>query len=218
MPYQGRGPAHPPTTSAPRPLNAAASHRMPYHSPNRDRGGSDHRGGWDHRGHDRDRWRDRDRNHFVFYGWAGYPYWPWWGWGYPFLNGYWDSNDDYDTQPASNYAASQYPEYAPSQYEKPSPDQSQPEEPSYTPWPYSQPAPSESQAAPAAIAEVPSTTLVFKDGRPNEQVHNYLLTSKTLSILDRNRRDIPVDQIDVAATARANQAAGVDFAIPGGGR
>jgi hypothetical protein len=187
---------------------------MPYHSPN----GGDHRGGWDHRRRNRDRDDDDDRDRFIFlsfFGSPGYPYWPWWGWGFPYMNGFWGSSADYDSQPASNYAASQYPEYAPSQYpsqyEEPQLGQSEPEDPSYTQWPDSEPAP-------ASAAEVPATTLVFKDGRPNQQIHNYMLTSTTLSILDRNRREIPVDQIDLAATAKANRAAGVEFSLPGGGR
>jgi len=139
------------------------------------------------------------------------------GWGYPYLNGYWNSYDDYDPQPASDYTASQYPEYQPNQYQESQPEQSEPERPSYTPGPQNQPTPSQSEPA-AAAPEIPATTLVFKDGRPNERVHNYLLTAKTLSILDRNRRDIPVDQIDLAATEEANRATGVEFAIPGGGR
>jgi hypothetical protein len=230
MPYQGRGLTPlAPTSAGPRQLNGA-SHRMPYHSPHGGdhRGDGDHRGGWDHRGRDRDHDHDRDHDRdlrFVFlnFGLAGYPYWPWWGWGYPYLNGFWnDDFDSYDAQPASNYAASQYPEYAPSQYqgqyEDPQPEQAEPERPSYTPRPSSQPAPSASEPAPAAAAEVPATTLVFKDGRPNQQIHNYLLTATTLSVLDRNRRDIPVDQIDLAATEKANRATGVEFSLPGGGR
>jgi hypothetical protein len=57
--------------------------------------------------------------------------------------------------------------------------------------------------------------VVFKDGRPNEHIHNYLLTATTLSVLDRQRRDIPVDQIDLVATVRMNHEAGVDFSLPG---
>jgi hypothetical protein len=193
---------------------------MPYHSPHNGdrRGGGDHRGGWDRGGRDRDHWRDRDRNHLLFYGWAGYPYWPWWGWGYPYLNGYWNSYDDYDAQPGSDYTASQYPQYDPNQYEDPQRAQPEPEQPSSSPWPYNQPAPANPQPATAAGSEIPATTLVFKDGRPNEQVRNYLMTAKTLTILDRNHRDIPVDQIDLAATEKVNRETGIEFAIPGGGR
>lgn len=229
MPYPGRGvrPVGPTMPGSGQRLNSI-SHRMPYHSP-RDGGRGDngwnHRGGDGNHGRDHDRWRDRDRDHRGFgfyglYGWAGYPYWPWWGWGYPYVLNDWDNwgdYDDYDSQPAGNYAASQYPEYMPGPYDDAPASQPEDQEPDYTPWPYSSPAPSASQPAPASAA-VPaaeaSVTLVFKDGRPNEKIHNYMLTSRTLSILDPHRREIPVDQLDLVATARLNREAGVDFSLP----
>jgi hypothetical protein len=61
-------------------------------------------------------------------------------------------------------------------------------------------------------------TLVFKDGRPAEQIHNYMLTRTTLYVQDERRREIPVDELDLAATVKANKAAGVDFQVPGGTR
>jgi hypothetical protein len=226
MPYGGGGlrPASPTSGGAPRRLNpAAVSHRMPYHSPH---GGEHHGDGWNHGGHDGGHGHDHDGHHHHYgyygvYGWAGYPWWPYYGWGYPYLSSYWPSywysSDNYDSQPASNYAASQYPEYAPGPYEETQPDQApeqpQPEEPSYTPWPYSKPAPDVPQAAAAPSSAAP-VTLVFKDGRPNERIQNYLLTAKTLSVLDQHRREIPVDQIDLGATAMVNRDAGVEFAVP----
>ncbi len=193
---------------------------MPYHSPY----GGDHRdNGWQHRGRDRDHDHHHDGFHHGFgvygvYGWAGYPYWPWWGWNYPFLTDSWDESD-YDSQPAGNYAASQYPEYTPGPYDDYPADQTEPQRPEYTPWPYSSPAPSPTQHEPSAPAALQApVTLVFKDGRPNEQIHNYLLTSTTLSVLDQRRRDIPVSQLDVEATVRANREAGIEFSLPGGGR
>lgn len=174
--------------------------------------GNLHRGGGgDHRHHDRDRF-----GFAGLYGWPGYPYLPW-GWGDPYLFDNWDYGDDYDSQPTSNYATSQYPEYPenmPGPYDQPSGDQPQSEQPAYTPWPYSRPAPVQSAPASNAPAAGETVTLVFRDGRPNEQIHNYLLTPNTLSVLDQHRQEIPVDQIDVAATARVNREAGVDFAVP----
>ena len=60
-----------------------------------------------------------------------------------------------------------------------------------------------------------AVTLVFKDGRPSEQIRNYMLTQTKLYVQDGRLRVIPLDQIDVAATQKANQDAGVDFQIPG---
>jgi len=58
-------------------------------------------------------------------------------------------------------------------------------------------------------------TLIFKDGRPAEHIHNYLLSRNTLTILDGRHRDIPVNQLDLAATENANRGAGIDFHLPG---
>jgi hypothetical protein len=61
----------------------------------------------------------------------------------------------------------------------------------------------------------PATTLIFNDGRPNAQVHNYALTPTTLYGLDDGDRiEIPISELDVAATVRANRSAGVDFSLP----
>jgi hypothetical protein len=59
-----------------------------------------------------------------------------------------------------------------------------------------------------------AVTVIFKDGRPSEQIHNYLLTSTTLTVLDHKYREIPLDQINVAATQATNQADGIDFRVP----
>ena len=72
-----------------------------------------------------------------------------------------------------------------------------------------------SQAEPEAEDAV---TLEFKDGRPAEQIHNYLLTRTTLYVQDGRRREIPVDELDLAATAKVNHEAGVDFQLPGAAR
>jgi hypothetical protein len=61
----------------------------------------------------------------------------------------------------------------------------------------------------------PTTTLIFNDGRPPLQVHNYALTASTLYALDgESRMEIPLSLLDVPATVAANGSAGVDFALP----
>jgi hypothetical protein len=70
---------------------------------------------------------------------------------------------------------------------------------------------------PAAIPDQPETTLLFKDGRPPQQVQNYAVTSTTLYVLDgERRRAIPLDEIDVPQTEKTNRDAGLDFEIPAG--
>jgi hypothetical protein len=71
------------------------------------------------------------------------------------------------------------------------------------------------QADNAPVSAQPATTLIFKDGRPPVQVHNYALTANTLYALDGDsRKEIPLSLLNVQATIEANRAAGVDFAVP----
>ena len=111
-----------------------------------------------------------------------------------------DNNDvPYQTQP--------YPPQPEDQPEPPPPPDPSPQQPNT-----SHRAPYGGAPSPAPAA--PPVTLVFKDGRPHEQIYNYLLTANTLTVLDQNRRDIPVSQIDVDATAKVNLQAGVTFSLP----
>jgi hypothetical protein len=58
-------------------------------------------------------------------------------------------------------------------------------------------------------------TLIFRDGRPPQQIHNYMLTKTTLTVVDGRRlREVPVADLDVSATEAANRNAGVVFALP----
>jgi hypothetical protein len=59
-----------------------------------------------------------------------------------------------------------------------------------------------------------AVTLVFKDGRAPEKIHNYALTRTTLYVTDARRREIPVAALDLAATEKVNRAAGVNFQLP----
>ncbi len=112
----------------------------------------------------------------------------------------------------SGPTALQQPDYGPAEY------------PAYSPYPdygaeyaqYPQPG------RPPAVDEVPSTsanpetvTLVFNNGQPPEQIQNYLATPATITVIDGTRhRDIPVAELDIPATIKANRAAGIDFSLP----
>lgn len=76
-----------------------------------------------------------------------------------------------------------------------------------------EPPPPQQQPSPAPTNEI-ATTIVFKDGRPSEQIHNYALTQTTLYILDQRKQDIPLDQIDLAATEKLNRDEGIEFQVP----
>lgn len=76
--------------------------------------------------------------------------------------------------------------------------------------------PSNQTSAPAQVTPQPATTLVFNNGRPNEKIQNYVLTSTTLYDFNNGfRREIPLSEINVPATIAANRSAGVDFSLPG---
>ena len=155
----------------------------------------DHRGGVGYRGN-------------SAYVYAGYPWLGSVGLGIPWANGLPYTDDQGDAgapQPAS-----------------PEPDQPMVDygqEPLDTQFAANAPPafrpPYQSQVDVAPVHPQPATTLVFKDGRPPAQVHNYALTATTLYALDgESRQEIPLSLLDVPATVAANRAAGVDFALP----
>ena len=139
----------------------------------------------------------------VRYGVAGYGYpgllspYPL---AYPYDMGYDDTG--YDNSANSQNPTPQGPD-GPYGYAESAPQ----ELPPYPPPP--------DQAQPTPVPQrAEAVTLVFKDGRPSEQIHNYILTQTTLYVRDQHPRDIPTDQLDLIATAKVNQAAGVDFQVP----
>jgi hypothetical protein len=64
------------------------------------------------------------------------------------------------------------------------------------------------------LYDADAVTLVFKDGRPAEKIHNYALTRTMLYVTDGRHREIAVADLDLAATEKANRAAGVSFQLP----
>jgi hypothetical protein len=135
---------------------------------------------------------------------------PYYGAGIPYVSG-WVDPDYLDYPDNGGYDSSANPPddsingYAPQGTDQGAPS------------PYTEQASAEPQ--PALPTPPPeneeAVTLIFKDGRPAEQIHNYALTRTTLYVSDGHRREIPVDQLDLAATEKANHDAGVDFHIPG---
>lgn len=191
--------------------------REPY------RGNVSNRRGSDGHDHDRDHDRDRDdrrrdhRDHFRDgYGYGFVPWvTPWVGWigpdwlGYPDDFGYDDSsayaNNGYDGYNGYDAQAYQGPPYV-----SPDDDDSLP-----GPRPEYRPSGESIQSAP--VEDVTAATLIFKDGRAPEHVRNYMLSRSTVFVMDRPRREIPVTELDLAATEKANRDAGVDFRLPGAG-
>jgi hypothetical protein len=99
------------------------------------------------------------------------------------------------------------------------------------PYPQQQPAPQVVYAypggssyqvyvpAPSSQMEQPGVSdlalLIYKDGRPPEQIQNYLATRTTITVLDSGRpRVIPLSDVNLPATITANRQAGVEFNLP----
>ena len=132
-----------------------------------------------------------------------YPYGYGYGAGGPYVYPVWlgpsyfdDSADDMD---GSTDTSPQPDAYADIQPDQPYPPMA--DEPAQ---PTDEPAPSDTDAV----------TLIFKDGRPPQQVRNYALTRTTLYVIGAHHRDIPVADLDLAATEKVNREAGVAFQLP----
>lgn len=150
-------------------------------------------------------------------------------------NGYPQPGPDYG-YPQPDYS---YPQPAPNGYAYPQP-MPQPQYGYAYPQPmpgypaYPQPAPQpgytvepapgymvygESSSSTPQMQYVPGSSetviLIYKNGHPPEQIQNYLATRTTLTILDGGRRRVvPLDDLDIPATVRANRQTGVDFKLP----
>ena len=197
----------------------------PGYGVNRDRGVSDGR---------RPPYRRPDRGGIIYqYPYAGlgnYYY------GYPYGLGFYgdDWDDGYDTSDSTNYQNAPY--YGPDQYNGFDPQaqgqgyaQGQPQA-----WPPDQgsgpgPGPGMAQLNPdtpyrpyygtphpvsVQAAAQPAVTLVFKDHRPNQEIHNYLINGDTITVWDQHPHEIPLDQLDIAATEKINHDAGNDLFLP----
>jgi hypothetical protein len=160
---------------------------------------------------------DEDRNRAAFDArrrsfehWYVNTYPAWLGYSYPYLIDPWFSNDWDDFDNSANDTGYDTGGAAP-EYPSPYPDEG-----------YGALSEQPSAAAPAALfspePEQP-LTVIFKSGRAPVKVQNYMMTAKVLTDLDsQHYEEIPVDQIDLAATQQVNSAAGVEFQIPGASR
>ena len=188
----------------------APQSRPAFQPPWRDRGGWRYGGGRDH-DHDHDRGRGRG----YWRGSYGFPG------GYPLYANAWEllpydtGDSDFSPDSAEDSAVQQ----GTAQDNVPAPPPDTGYRPEY-PGVESESYPQQSAAAPPPaepIAPEPELTLIFKDGH-TQAIHNYVLTSSDLVILDQaatgRQRRIPLDQIDLPATEKAAQQAGLDFTPP----
>lgn len=197
----------------------------------------------DHRRHHQPYRRPFRRMFGNYYGeYSGYYAAGWGGWIAPYLWAYpgfsdcpamwdgWDCWNEEDNSAAGvDYGAqSPYADFGPQNsypdnrlpgYAMQPPEEGQPAAGQYAGAPaYSSGPPLPSSPNPPALPDLDpngrgAVVLIFKDGRPPEKIHNYLLTPGTLYVLDQHNRAIPLDSLDLTATARANDEDG-DFILP----
>jgi hypothetical protein len=124
-----------------------------------------------------------------------------------------DSGDSGDQETAQNASPEDMgPEnVSPEGYGQSPYDQEPPPYPSYPPYPQ---APAAVQRPASPVASEAAVTLIFKDGRPAEKIQNFILTRGTLYVGGDHRQEISVNEIDLAATAKVNRDAGVEFQLP----
>lgn len=178
-------------------------------------------------GHDPHGYGNRWRGGYAVAPWVGVS-----GWAGPGYLGYGDSYVDAaggDDSSPDGQADVDGQAYGPQPYygEQPGydsssgPSQEQPYQVAAAPYPGDAPYPEAAPTpAPRVVAAEPpppaedAVTIVFKDGRAPLQIHNYALTPTMLYVTDARHRDIPLADIDLAATDKANREAGVSFTVP----
>ena len=149
--------------------------------------------------------------------WGGYPYA--WGGGYydPGLWDWWDSGSSYDGDYNDNLAiANQMDEQS---YERQQQmlhqEQADGDQDIYA----QHPAPARNDpplAEPPAHDMYPPTVLVFRD-QHQQEIRNYAIVGETLwNFAPQRTQKIPLSQLDLPATEKANDDRGVTFRIPNG--
>jgi hypothetical protein len=163
------------------------------------------------RGHNRER-RFRDFAFRNCFGW-NCGSWPWWYAGYdPWGDWWWwDPHSSYDEDRAREIqaASEMNQESLEEQRALREADQDL----------YARSDPPAEQRHQGERAEVPSppTVLVFRDQR-RQEVQNYAIVGQTLwSFAPARTQKIPLADLDIAATTKANEERGMDFHVPATG-
>jgi hypothetical protein len=162
------------------------------------------------------RFRDRRFRSFGFrdcFGCRRWGGWPWWDAGY--YDPYWDSGSSYDEDRAREI------EMANEMNAQSLAEQRMRGEQDQDMYARSDLQPQHSDPATSHVEErnesIPTTVLVFRDERKQE-VQNYAVVGQTLWVFEPQRTEkIPLSQLDIPATAKANDERGVDFRVPAAG-
>jgi hypothetical protein len=154
------------------------------------------------------RFHDFDFDDFANCFGCGWGAWPWWNAGFwdPW---WWDSHSSYDEdherelQLANEMNARSLDEQRARRQE----DQDL--------YARSDPPPQAREEAPEA--PTPATVLVFRD-QHKQEIQNYAIVGQTLwTFAPRHTQKIPLSDLDLPATTKANDERGVDFRVPGDG-
>jgi hypothetical protein len=144
------------------------------------------------------------------YGWYGC-----WGWGYPWWGYYpwwWDSSADYSNDYDQNVAdaAQMNQESLEEQQMRQQQEQQENDQAAYV----RPPIRPRSSFSDENNTPLPATVLVFRD-QHKEEVQNYAIVGPTLwNFAPQHTERIPLTDLDLTATAKANQDRGVTFRIP----
>jgi hypothetical protein len=138
------------------------------------------------------------------WGWG----WPWWGW--------WDNDDyNYDQDYYNNLAAAQQMNEESLEEQQMREEEAENNYPPRVPRQQAQP-PAQPQSEKEAQPVLPPTVLVFRD-QHKQEVENYAIVGQTLWAFSPQHQKIPLSQLDLPATQKANEDRGVEFRVPSSG-
>ncbi len=142
----------------------------------------------------------------------GYGYGCGWGYGYPYLGGgvdpywWWDSDSSYDQDQQDQIGLA-------NEMNQQSLDEQRMRQQG-DPDAYARSAPPPPRAPERTEAAVP-TVLVFRD-QHQQEVQNYAIVGQTVWVFaPQHTQKIPLSELDLPATTKANDDRGVDFRVPG---
>jgi hypothetical protein len=152
------------------------------------------------------------RNNCYGCAWGGY------GFGYPWYGGLFDPYWSYD--PGSSYDPDQqYQTGLANQMNQQSLEEQrmreQADQANQDPYVRSAPTTPHHEAHTEATEAIPATVLVFRD-QHRQEVQNYAIVGQTLwNFAPEHTQKIPLSDLDLPATSKANDERGVTFHVPG---
>jgi hypothetical protein len=140
-----------------------------------------------------------------------------WGFGYPYLGGgidpywWWDSGSSYDQDQQNQIdMANQMNAQSLEEQRMRTQDNQQGDQDAYA-----RSTPPPAREADPDPPSVPATVLVFRD-QHKQEVQNYAIVGRTLwTFAPQHTQKIPLSDLDLPATTKANDERGVDFRVPG---